>query len=284
MRIKDGSIAKNEVFIKAMDDVQGRGQDPAPYGPAIRWRRSLPERPPRRALVKMAAESGVKTFASTASWTAATCPSRAARATWSAAAPSWPSPRSWASRSPRVSGRYYAMDRDKRWERVQKAYDAMVNASDADDRPRCRYQGLLRRRIRADEFVEPVALDERGIHEGDAVIFFNFRPDRAREITRAFVDEAFDGFERERIQGALRVPMTEYDPISTRRWLPQDVPRERAGRRPRRQRPEPAAHRRDREVRPCDVLPQRRHRGAQGGRGARARRPPRWPPTICSPR
>ena len=110
-----------------------------------------------------------------------------------------------------VMGRYYAMDRDNRWERVKKAYDAMVygegeHANDAEAAVRESYKGDV-----TDEFVLPTVIDgAKKISEGDSVIFFNFRPDRAREITRTFVDEAFDGFERKFFDVYL-VCMTQYD-------------------------------------------------------------------------
>ena len=110
-----------------------------------------------------------------------------------------------------VMGRYYAMDRDKRWERVQMAYDAMVygegvhNADPVDAVARSYANGVT------DEFVEPVVCDSEGtIGDNDSVIFFNFRPDRAREITRAIVDPEFDGFQREFFPTTY-VCNTEYD-------------------------------------------------------------------------
>lgn len=112
-----------------------------------------------------------------------------------------------------VSGRYYAMDRDKRWERVEKAYRAMVNrdgvqASDAKAAVLASYEAG-----QTDEFVLPTVIDgAQGIKEGDSVIFFNFRPDRARQLTRAFSDQAFDGFDRE--GGFMKLyfaTMTQYE-------------------------------------------------------------------------
>ena len=110
-----------------------------------------------------------------------------------------------------VMGRYYVMDRDKRWERVQLAYDAMVygqgvrNADPVAAVERSYADGVT------DEFVEPVVCDREGtISDGDSVIFFNYRPDRAREITRALVDPAFDGFQREFFPTTY-VCNTEYD-------------------------------------------------------------------------
>ena len=100
-----------------------------------------------------------------------------------------------------ITGRFYAMDRDKRWERVQKAYDALVNgigekAASATKAIEDSYQKEI-----FDEFVLPTLIcngDEpiATISENDSVIFFNFRPDRAREITRSLVDKEFTGFER----------------------------------------------------------------------------------------
>ena len=98
-----------------------------------------------------------------------------------------------------VTGRYYAMDRDNRWERVKKAYDAMVSGvgaleTDAVEAVKKSYAASI-----TDEFVQPTVLFENGkplakIEKGDSVIFFNFRPDRAREITKALSQADFDGF------------------------------------------------------------------------------------------
>ena len=110
-----------------------------------------------------------------------------------------------------VMGRYYAMDRDKRWERVQQAYEAMVygegvqNDDPVDAVAQSYADGIT------DEFVEPVVCDRDGVvSDNDSVIFFNFRPDRAREITRCFVDEEFDGFQREFFPVTF-ICNTEYD-------------------------------------------------------------------------
>ena len=111
-----------------------------------------------------------------------------------------------------VSGRYYAMDRDKRWDRVQKAWEAIVCATPSVE---CGAPAVVEDSYTegvTDEFVVPCALDSRGVRDGDGVIFFNFRPDRARELTRAFVDPAFDGFERPVFPQVNFVCLTEYDP------------------------------------------------------------------------
>ena len=112
-----------------------------------------------------------------------------------------------------ISGRYYAMDRDNRWERVVKAYNAMVYGEGvkATD-PVAAVQESYDKEV-TDEFVVPVVVEGGDtIKENDSIIFFNFRPDRAREITRTFVDPDFEGFERK--NGFFPVSfvcMTQYD-------------------------------------------------------------------------
>ncbi len=116
-----------------------------------------------------------------------------------------------------LSGRYYAMDRDNRWERVEKAYDSLtvgngVKAESGVEAMKKSYADGV-----TDEFVLPTNIYENGkpiglIEEGDSIIFFNFRPDRAREITRAFTQKDFTGFERK--TGYLKpcyVCFTQYD-------------------------------------------------------------------------
>ena len=115
-----------------------------------------------------------------------------------------------------ICGRFYSMDRDKRWERVQKCYDALVNgegkkASSSVKAIEDSYQKEV-----FDEFVEPTLIcngDEpiATIEKNDSVIFFNFRPDRAREITRALVDTKFDGFETKKDLNLYYVCFTNYD-------------------------------------------------------------------------
>jgi 2,3-bisphosphoglycerate-independent phosphoglycerate mutase len=115
-----------------------------------------------------------------------------------------------------ISGRYYAMDRDNNYDRVEKAYLALTKgegnkANSASEAIQKSYdEGVT------DEFVVPVVVCENGepvatIKDGDSIIFFNFRPDRAREITRAFCDDDFKGFDRKRLD-VKYVCFTEYDP------------------------------------------------------------------------
>ncbi len=112
-----------------------------------------------------------------------------------------------------VMGRYYAMDRDNRWERVEKAYAAMVYGEGLRaDCPVCAVQHSYDENV-TDEFVVPTVVDgAQPIESGDSVIFYNFRPDRAREITRTLVDPDFTGFERKKGFFPLNyVCMTQYD-------------------------------------------------------------------------
>ena len=114
-----------------------------------------------------------------------------------------------------ISGRYYAMDRDKRWERVEKAYDAMtlgVSHAAFEAATGCAAVDAAYLRDENDEFVQPTATGVGVVSDNDAMIMFNFRPDRAREITRAFVDGNFDGFERKKkIENLKYICMTQYD-------------------------------------------------------------------------
>jgi len=116
-----------------------------------------------------------------------------------------------------VMGRYYAMDRDNRWERVEKAFNAITSGEgnlvkDPEKAVRDSYREGV-----TDEFIIPIVAEQGGepvgkVEKGDSIIFFNFRPDRAREITRTFIQEDFDKFTRKK--GYLKpqyVSMTQYD-------------------------------------------------------------------------
>lgn len=115
-----------------------------------------------------------------------------------------------------VSGRYYAMDRDNRWDRVEMAYQALtkgegLKGTDAAEAVQASYDTG-----KTDEFVLPVVMEKEGnpvasIQDKDSVIFFNFRPDRARELTRAFCDPEFTGFERDKKLDLTFVCFTDYD-------------------------------------------------------------------------
>lgn len=128
-----------------------------------------------------------------------------------------------------VGGRYFAMDRDQRWDRVERAYRAAAlaesawHASSAAEALSAAYA-----RGENDEFVQPTVLEgAQVVTDGDSIIFVNFRADRARELTRAFVEETFTGFERQRIQLAAFVCMTEYQeglPVTVA-FAPASLPR-----------------------------------------------------------
>ncbi len=127
-----------------------------------------------------------------------------------------------------VSGRYYAMDRDNRWDRVEKAYAAMVYGKGVTcDCPAEAIAESYEKNI-TDEFIDPIVVNSgASIKENDSVVFFNFRPDRARELARVFVDEAFDSFERKKGFFKLNfVCMTQYDvtmPNVTVAFKPQSL-------------------------------------------------------------
>jgi 2,3-bisphosphoglycerate-independent phosphoglycerate mutase len=117
-----------------------------------------------------------------------------------------------------VMGRYYAMDRDQRWERVERAYNAIVYGEGLTAANPWEAVDLGYARGETDEFIQPtVLLQETGepvarVEAGDSVIFFNFRPDRARQLTRAFVDWDFSGFTRKHgYPGVFFTCMSTYD-------------------------------------------------------------------------
>ena len=173
-----------------------------------------------------------------------------------------------------VTGRYYAMDRDRRWDRTKLAWDALVHgeaehhADTGEAAVRAAYE-----RGETDEFILPTMVGDEGrIRDGDSVIFFNFRPDRARQLTRALGEgtsrsSTAAGALRQadhphRVPGGLELPGC----------LPPGAPEGDAGVAPRRQRAAPAARRRDGEVRARHLLLQRRRGGRVPRRGAPARR------------
>ena len=112
-----------------------------------------------------------------------------------------------------VMGRFYAMDRDFAWDRVEKAYAAMVYGEGNQEADPVKAMEESYAKEVTDEFVVPTVCDKNGmIQANDSVVFFNFRPDRARQITRAYVDPEFNGFERKKGFFPLKyVCMTQYD-------------------------------------------------------------------------
>ena len=186
-----------------------------------------------------------------------------------------------------VSGRYYAMDRDKRWERTKLAYDAIVHGAGRAGRER-RRGGRGGLRAGRDRRVHPPDGDRRlrrRCADGDVAIHFNFRPDRARQLSMALGEPDFDGFDRgdppdDRAHDADGVPGEWTYPVAFAPREPEATLAEvlsTGG-------DAPAARRGDREVRARHLLLQRRPRGGVGGGGA-----PRWsirratsPPTTAA--
>ena len=163
------------------------------------------------ALLKMAKEQGLRRSTSTASWTAGTCPPPRARTMWSSSRPRCQ--QLGVGQIATVMGRYYAMDRDKRWDRVQRAYDAIACGEgpfEADPPRRCR--SPMTPGSPTSSWSPWSAPRRPQVRDNDSVIFFNFRPDRAREITRCLVDPDFTDVERK--TGFFPVDFvctTEYD-------------------------------------------------------------------------
>ena len=124
-----------------------------------------------------------------------------------------------------VMGRYYAMDRDNRWDRVEKAYRAIAYGE--GDQAASGVEAVAQSYAKevTDEFVVPTVVMKDGkpvatVQDGDSIIFFNFRPDRAREITRTFCCDEFDGFDRGARRNVVYVCFTEYDvTIPNKRFL-----------------------------------------------------------------
>ncbi|NEO26243.1 MAG: 2,3-bisphosphoglycerate-independent phosphoglycerate mutase [Kamptonema sp. SIO4C4] len=111
-----------------------------------------------------------------------------------------------------ISGRYFAMDRDRRWDRTQKAYKVITQDGEGNGKTAVDTIQAFYNQDSTDEFIPPTRITHGAIEPGDGIIFFNFRPDRARQLTAALVTPDFDGFEREQIQPLAFVTFTQYDP------------------------------------------------------------------------
>ena len=119
-----------------------------------------------------------------------------------------------------VMGRFWSMDRDERWDRVQKAYDCLVGkhgaaVTNAEDAFKNYYANPASSNMTGDEFIPPTWIEEDGkaigrVQNGDAIIFFNFRGDRPREMTRAFIEDGFSGFDRGEKLDVFFATMTQY--------------------------------------------------------------------------
>ena len=124
-----------------------------------------------------------------------------------------------------VSGRYYAMDRDRRWDRVEKAYEIMTQDGFGDGRSATQVLQDFYALDITDEFIPPTRIAPGAVTPGDGIIFFNFRPDRARQLCYAFLTPEFNGFQRERIEPLSFVTFTQYDPSlpASVAFAPQDL-------------------------------------------------------------
>ena len=165
-----------------------------------------------------------------------------------------------------VAGRYYAMDRDRRWERTKLAWDALVHGDGLHAASATEAVDAAYARGESDEFIKPTIVDDTPrIGDGDAVVHMNFRADRARQLTQALALDTFDGFDRgERPRDLLITTLTEYQALRRAAGCGR-VPAARdrfACRLPLAARSAPAAHRRDREVRARDLLLQWRSGGS----------------------
>ena len=111
-----------------------------------------------------------------------------------------------------MSGRYFAMDRDNRWDRIKLAYDVMTDEGAGTGQTAVSALQAFYDDGKNDEFIPPTRLESGSVTAGDGVIFFNFRPDRARQLTQAFVDSDFTGFDRALITPLTFATLTQYDP------------------------------------------------------------------------
>src|SRR5213080_1514246 len=186
--IQTGAFFRNEVLAKAMDDAKSRGKQLHLMG-LISDGQVHSSQEHLYALLRMAKQRGVERVLIHCFLDGRdTPPSSAADYV---AALQTRIEEIGGGRIATVIGRYYAMDRDKRWERIQRAYDLLVSAVGARAQDPVEAIRESYQRGVTDEFVEPIVVTRDGdepvatIQEGDAVIFFNFRPDRARQLTRA---------------------------------------------------------------------------------------------------
>ena len=197
--IKDGSFKQNEAIVAAMDKVKANGSTLHVMG-LISNGGVHSEMGHAEALLEMAGERGLSRVRIDAFTDGRDVPTQSGagfmhdlQAFCEKISEKYGNDTAIAT----VAGRYYGMDRDNRWDREQLAYDAIVSGKGVS--VASAEQGLrdyYAEDPRGDEFVKPFVLDATGVNDGDAVIFFNFRPDRAREMTRAMTQADFDGFER----------------------------------------------------------------------------------------
>lgn len=212
--IKDGSFFKNQVFLDAMEHVKKNNSALHLMG-LFSYGGVHSHMDHMRALVEMAKKEGLKEVYIHAFLDGRDVPPQAALEDMKAHEAFCHS--IGIAKTATVCGRYYAMDRDRRWDRTELAYNALTNAEGvfAEDAVSAVCQAY--ERGENDEFVKPTVITDKAgkpvatIKDTDAVIFFNFRPDRARQMTYALVNRDFDDFERKVKPELHYVCMTEYD-------------------------------------------------------------------------
>jgi 2,3-bisphosphoglycerate-independent phosphoglycerate mutase len=197
--IETGAFSRNPVLVQALETARGAGRSLHLLGllspGGVHSHESQVH-----AMLRMAARTGVREIRVHAFLDGRDTPPRSAEASLLAVERLCAELK--AGRIASICGRYYAMDRDRRWERVRPAYDLLTQGK-AAQRAQSAVEGLRAAYARgeSDEFVQATAIGERGVRmeDGDAAVFMNFRADRARQLTRALTDPGFDGFVRERV-------------------------------------------------------------------------------------
>lgn len=207
--VEDGEIFKNEVLNKCMDDVLAKGTNLHLMG-LLSDGGVHSHITHLFALIKMAKEKGIKNIYIHCFLDGRDVPPSSA-ATYLDSLSAYIK-EIGAGEITTISGRYYAMDRDKRFDRIEKAYDAIVLGEGEKAPTPCSAIDASYAKDATDEFVLPTVVGGKPMADGDGVIMYNFRPDRAREITRSIVDSDFDGFERKKMLKDINyVCMTQYD-------------------------------------------------------------------------
>lgn len=209
LAIADGSFFKNEVFLKALQLAKNKAVHIfgllSPGGVHSQEQHI-------HAMLKMAAQQKVSTVYLHPFLDGRDTPPRSAMASLQALDALCQ--QLHCGRIASIIGRYYAMDRDKRWDRIQKAYDLLAFGDAPFEAPSAETAlQLAYDRNETDEFVQPTRIGAPvAINDGDVIIFMNFRADRAREITQAFIEPNFNGFVRKRVpQLGVFVCLSEYD-------------------------------------------------------------------------
>jgi 2,3-bisphosphoglycerate-independent phosphoglycerate mutase len=209
--IDDGSFFKNPVLDKAVDDVIKKDKALHIFG-LLSDGGIHSHETHIHAMIKLAAERGAKKIYLHAFLDGRDTPPKSAEVFIKNAEVVFN--QAGAGRIASLTGRFYAMDRDKRWDRVEKAYN-LLTLGEADHHAKTAVEGLniAYAAGETDEFVKPTAIgDTVLIEDGDSVIFMNYRSDRAREITHAFIDKEFTGFPRKKHPKLnAYVALTQYD-------------------------------------------------------------------------